>query len=103
MPATELTCDSDIRPVRALRLVGARPGLREDDPDDAPGSQQAALASPRDTPDVRHAVSTPWRDTPAARSARQRDTPAAPLRLTRPGRVVSAIAAALRGTMLSLL
>jgi hypothetical protein len=83
MPATELTCDSDIRPVRALRLVGARPGLREDDPDDAPGSQQA--------------------DTPAARSGRQRDTPAAPLRLTRRGRVVIAIAAALLVTMVSLL
>ena len=83
MPATELTCDSDIRPVRALRLVGARPGLREDDPDDAPDSQQA--------------------DTPAARSGRQRDTPAAPLRLTRRGRVVIAIAAALLVTMVSLL
>jgi hypothetical protein len=103
MPATELTCDSDIRPVRALRLVGARPGLREDDPDDAPGSQQAALASRRDTPDVRHAVSTPWRDTPAARSGRRRDTPVTPLRLTRRGRVVIAIAGALLVTMVSLL
>jgi len=83
MPATELTCDSDIRPVRALRLVGARPGLREDDPDDAPGPRQA--------------------DTPAARSGRQRDTPVAPLRLTRRGRVVIAIAAALLVTMVSLL
>jgi hypothetical protein len=83
MPATELTCDSDIRQVRALRLVGARPGLREDDPDDAPGPQQA--------------------DTPAARSGRPRDTPAAPLRLTRRGRVVIAIAAALLVTMVSLL
>ena len=83
MPATELTCDSDIRPVRVLRSVGARPGLREDDPDDASGSQQA--------------------DTPAARSGRQRDTPVAPLRLTRRGRVVIAIAAALLVTMVSLL
>jgi LysM domain len=103
MPATELTCDSDIRPVRALRSVGARPGLREDDPDDTPRPQQAALASRRDTPDVRHAVFTPWRDTPAARSGRQRDTPVAPLRLTRRGRVVIAIAAALLVTMVSLL
>ena len=83
MPATELTCDSDIRPVRAFRLVGARPGLREDDPDDALGPQQA--------------------DTPAARSGRQRATPVAPLRLTRRGRVVIAIAAALLATMVSLL
>jgi LysM domain len=82
MPATELTCDSDIRPVRVLRSVGARPGLREDDPDDTPGPQH---------------------DTPAARSGRQRDTPVAPLRLTRRGRVVIAIAAALLVTMVSLL
>jgi hypothetical protein len=104
MLATELTCDSDIRPVRALRSVGAQPGLREDDPDDAPGPQQAAaLASRRDTPAVRHAVFSPSRDTPAARSGRQRDTPVAPLRLTRRGRVVIAIAAALLVTMVSLL
>ena len=110
MPATELTCDSDIRPVRVLRSVGARPSLREDDPDDTPGPQRAALAYRRDTPAARHAALTPWRDTPgsrpdtpAARSGRQRDTPVAPLRLTRRGRVVIAIAAALLVTMVSLL
>ena len=102
MPATELTCDSDIRPVRTLRSVAARPGLREDDPDDAP-----APAPRRDTPGPQHdtpaARSGRQRDTPAARSGRQRDTPVAPLRLTRRGRVVIAIAAALLVTMVSLL
>ncbi|MGH3160993.1 MAG: LysM peptidoglycan-binding domain-containing protein [Streptosporangiaceae bacterium] len=110
MPATELTCDSDIDLVRALRSVGVLSGLREDDPAAAPGPQHAALASRRDTPDVRHAVFSPSRDTPgrshdtpAARSGRQRDTSVAPLRLTRRGRVVIAIAAALLVTMVSLL
>ena len=93
MPATELTCDSDIELVRALRSVGVLSGLREDDPGDTPGPQQAAPASRRDTPAVRH----------AARSGRPRDTPVAPLRLTRRGRVVVALAAALLVTMVSLL
>ena len=103
MPATELTCDSDIELVRALRSVGVLSGLREDDPGDTPGPQQTAPAPRRDTPDVRHAVLTPRRDTPAARSGRPRDTPVAPLRLTRRGRVVVALAAALLVTMVSLL
>jgi len=103
MPATELTCDSDIELVRALRSVGVLSGLREDNPGDTPGPQQTALASRRDTPDVRHAASTPRRDTPAARSGRPRDTPAAPLRLTRRGRVVVALAAMLLVTLVSLL
>ena len=103
MPATELTCDSDIELVRALRSVGVLSGLREDDPGDTPGPQQTALASRRDTPDVRHAALTPRRDTPAARSGRPRDTPVAPLRLTRRGRVVVALAAALLVTVVSLL
>ncbi len=103
MPATELTCDSDIELVRALRSVGVLSGLREDDPGDTPGPQQTALASRRDTPDVRHAAFTPRRDTPAARSGRPRDTPVAPLRLTRRGRVVVALAATLLVTMVSLL
>ena len=89
MPATELTCDSDIELVRALRSVGVLSGLQEDDPGDTPGPQQTAL--------------TPRRDTPAARSGRPRDTPVAPLRLTRRGRVVVALAAALLVTMVSLL
>jgi hypothetical protein len=103
MPATELTCDSDIELVHALRSVGVLSGLREDDPGDTPGPQQTALASRRDTPDVRHAALTPRRDTPAARSGRPRDTPVAPLRLTRRGRVVVALAAALLVTLVSLL
>jgi hypothetical protein len=103
MPATELTCDSDIELVRALRSVGVLSGLREDDPGDTPGPQQTAPASRRDTPDVRHAALTPRRDAPAARSGRPRDTSVAPLRLTRRGRVVVALAAALLVTMVSLL
>jgi hypothetical protein len=103
MPATELTCDSDIELVRALRSVGVLSGLQEDDPGDTPGPQQTAPASRRDTPDVRHAAFTPRRDTPAARVGRPRDTPVAPLRLTRRGRVVVALAAALLVTMVSLL
>ena len=103
MPATELTCDSDIELVRALRSVGVLSGLQEDDPGDTPGPQQTAPGSRRDTPDVRHAALTPRRDTPAARSGRPRDTPVAPLRLTRRGRVVVALAAALLVTMVSLL
>jgi hypothetical protein len=103
MPATELTCDSDIELVHALRSVGVLSGLREDDPGDTPGPQQTALASRRDAPDVRHAALTPRRDTPAARSGRPRDTPVAPLRLTRRGRVVVALAAALLVTLVSLL
>src|SRR5215475_2315877 len=71
MPATELTCDSDIELVRALRSVGVLSGLGEDDPGDALGPQQTAPASRRDTPDVRHAAFTPPRDTPAARSGRR--------------------------------
>src|ERR1700749_2437864 len=93
MPATELTCDSDIELVRALRSVGVLSGLREDDPGDTPGPQHAAPAPRGDTPAVRH----------AARSGRPRDTPVAPLRLTRRGRVVVALAAALLVTMVSLL
>ena len=103
MPATELTCDSDIELVRALRSVGVLSGLREDDPGDTPGPQQTAPASRRDTPDVRHAAPASRRDTSAARSGRPRDTPVAPLRLTRRGRVVVALAAALLVTMVSLL
>jgi hypothetical protein len=103
MPATELTCDSDIELVRALRSVGVLSGLREDDPGDTPGPQQTVLASRRDTPDVRHAAFTPGRDTPAPRSGRPRDAPVAPLRLTRRGRVVVALAAALLVTLVSLL
>jgi len=103
MPATELTCDSDIELVRALRSVGVLSGLREDDLGDTPGPQPTAPTSRRDTPDVRHAALTPRRDTPAARSGRPRDTPVAPLRLTRRGRVVVALAAALLVTMVSLL
>jgi LysM domain len=116
LPAIELTCGSDIRPVRVLRPVGMPSGPRADEPglaDDAPGPQRDALIPRRDTPAVRHAALVPprdtpdlRRDTPAARSGlsgRSRDTPVAPLRLTRRGRVVAATAAALLVTVVSLL
>ena len=98
MPATELTCGSDIRPVRALHPVGTPSGPRADEPDlpgDTPGPRHAALAPRRDTPGIR-------RDTPGVRSGRRRDTPAAPLRLTRRGRVVAVTAVALLVTVISL-
>jgi len=101
LPAIELTCGSDIRPVRVLRPVGVPSGPRADEPglpDDAPDPQRDALISCRDTPAVRHAALVPRRDTPGL----QRDTPVAPLRLTRRGRVVAATAAALLVTVVSL-
>ena len=121
LPAIELTCGSDIRPVRVLRPVGVPSGPRADEPgfpDDAPGPERGALIPRRDTPAVRHAVLVPRRDTPSlrrdtpaaqsgrygryGRSGRSRDTPVAPLRLTRRGRVVAATAAALLVTVVSL-
>jgi hypothetical protein len=112
MPAIELTCGSDIRPVRALHPVGTLSGPPADEPDppgDTPDPQHDALTPRRDTPAVRHAAPAPRhdtpdvrRDTPAVRSGRQRDTPAAPLRLTRRGRVVVATAVALLVTVISL-
>jgi hypothetical protein len=119
LPAIELTCGSDIRPVRVLCPVAVPSGPRADEPglpDDAPGSQRDALIPRRDTPAVRQAALVPRRDTPdlrrdtpaarsgrSGRSGRSRDTPAAPLRLTRRGRVVAATAVALLVTVVSLL
>jgi len=113
LPAIELTCGSDIRPVHVLRPVAVPSGPQADEPglpDDAPGPRRDALIPRRDTSAVRHAALVPRRDapdlrrdTPAARSGRSRDTPAAPLRLTRRGRVVAATAAALLVTVVSLL
>jgi hypothetical protein len=118
LPAIELTCGSDIRPVRVLRPVGVPSGLQADEPglpDDAPGRERGALIPRRDTPAVRHAALVPRRDTPSlrrdtpaaqsgrsGRSGQSRDTPAAPLRLTRRGRVAAATAAALLVTVVSL-
>jgi hypothetical protein len=112
IPAIELTCGSDVRPVRALHPVGTPSGPPADEPDppgDTPDPQHDAFAPRRDTPAVRHAAPAPRhdtpdirRDTPAVRSGRQRDTPAAPLRLTRRGRVVVATAVALLVTVISL-
>jgi hypothetical protein len=112
IPAIELTCGSDVRPVRALHPVGTPSGPPADEPDppgDTPDPKHDALAPRRDTPAVRHAAPAPLhdtpdirRDTPAVRSGRQRDTPAAPLRLTRRGRVVVATAVALLVMVISL-
>ena len=91
IPAIELTCGSDIRPVRALHPVGTPSGPPADESDPQ-----------HDTPDPQHDALAPRRETPAVRSGRQRDTPAAPLRLTRRGRVVVATAVALLLTVISL-
>jgi hypothetical protein len=90
LPAEELTCGSDIRPPRALRPVPANDG--------APSGPGAAAPSGAggDTPET-------GRDTPGARSVRRNETPAPPLRLTRRGRVIVAVAAALLVTVISLL
>jgi hypothetical protein len=91
MPEVALTCDSDIRPARALHPVELPSGYQ----DDTPGPRKDSPAPRRDTPAAQ-------RDTPAARSGFRGDTPA-PLRLTRRGRVVIAVAAALLVTAISLL
>jgi len=116
LPAIELTCGSDIRPVHVLRPVGVPSGPQADEPglpDDAPDPERDALIPCRDTPAVRHAELVPRRDTPGRQRdtpgrqrdtpGLQRDTPVAPLRLTRRGRVVAATAAALLVTVVSLL
>jgi LysM domain len=98
LPAEELTCGSDIRPPRALRPVPAGdaapsgPGAAAPS---GPGGDTPAVPD-NDTPATR-------RDTPGARSVRRSETPAPPVRLTRRGRVVVAVAAALLVTVISLL
>ena len=106
LPAEELTCGSDIRRPRALRPVSASDAAPSGPGDAAPsgpgGDTPAAPggdtpASPGgDTPETR-------RDTPGARSVRRNGNPAPPLRLTRRGRVVVAVAAALLVTVITLL
>jgi hypothetical protein len=111
LPADELTCGSDIRPVRALRPVAvpADPGDDTPAPErDLPGIPRDTPGRPRDTPDFRNPGIRPaaprlQRDTPDARSARRGEAPAPPLRLTRRGRIVVALAAALLVTVISLL
>jgi hypothetical protein len=105
LPAEELTCGSDIRPPRALRPVPASDGARSGPGDAAPsGAGGDTPETRRDTPAVPD-DDTPGtrRDTPGARSIRRSETPAPPLRLTRRGRVVVAVAAALLVTVISLL
>jgi LysM domain len=98
LPAEELTSGSDIRPPRALRPVPASDGAPS-------GSGDAAPAAPRDDTPASPGGDTPEtrRDTPGARSVRRNENPAPPLRLTRRGRVVVAVAAALLVTVISLL
>ncbi len=89
MPAAALTCGSDIRPRpaprarRAVRLVGP--------PSATPGNTPAA--TPGNTP-----AAAPG-NTPAAAPGNK----PAPLRLTRRGRLVAAVVAALLVTVISLL
>jgi hypothetical protein len=98
LPAEELTCGSDIRPPRALRPVPAGDGAPSEPGDTAPAGpgDDTPAGSGDDTPQTR-------RDTPGARSVRRGEAPAPPLRLTRRGRVVVALAAALLVTVISLL
>jgi LysM domain len=112
LPAEELTCGSDIRPPRALRPVPASDGAPSGPGDAAPsGAGGDTPETRRDTPAVpdddtpANQRDTPGtrRDTPGARSVRRSETPAPPLRLTRRGRVVVAVAAALLVTVISLL
>ncbi len=112
LPAEELTCGSDIRPPRALRPVpandGAPSGPGAAAPSgaggDTPETRRDTPAVPDDdTPAIRRDTPETGRDTPGARSVRRNETPAPPLRLTRRGRVVVAVAAALLVTVISLL
>jgi len=106
LPAVELTCDSDIHPPRALRPVAEPAGLGDDTPAtarDTPGPRRDTPGPQRDTPDIRSDTPRIRHDTPGARSPRRGEAPAAPLRLTRRGRVVVAVAAALLVTVISLL
>jgi len=91
LPEVALTCGSDTRPARALRPVGIPSGHR----DDTPGPREDTPGPRRDTPAAQC-------DTPAARSGFRGDAPA-PLRLTRRGRVLAAVAAALLVTVILLL
>jgi hypothetical protein len=112
-PAVALTCDSDIRPRRgeaepsddAEVLPFRAPHPRAPHPATSRPRDTPATSRPRDTP----AASRP-RDTPAAFRKRaphsaglRPEVPAAPLRLTRRGRVVVAALAVLLVTVISLL
>ena len=106
LPAVELTCGSDIRPPRALRPVAAPASPRDDTPAtrrDTPGTSRDTPGPQCDTPDIRSDAPRIRRDTPGARSARRGETPASSLRLTRRGRVLVTVAAALLVAAISLL
>jgi LysM domain len=105
LPAEELTCGSDIRPPRALRPVPASDGAPSVPGGDTPAVPRGDTPAVPDidTPKTRRDTPENGRDTPGARSVRRSETPAPPLRLTRRGRVVVAVAAALLVTVISLL
>jgi LysM domain len=111
LPAVELTCGSDSRPARALQPVTAPADPQDDTPAtrrDTPGTPRDTPGPQRDTPDVRSpdirgAAPRIRPDTPGAPSGRRGETPAPPLRLTRRGRVVVTVAAAVLVAVISLL
>jgi len=93
MPADALTCGSDVRPGSGgAAVIPFRAAPR-------PAAVLRPAATPRPAIASRSAV-TPRR---VARPGPRRDTPGAPLRLTRRGRVVLAAVAALLVTVISLL
>ena len=80
LPAVELTCDSDVRPPRALRPAVAPADPRDDTPAtprDTTGSRRDTPGAQRDAPHIRNDTPRIRRDTPAAshgpspRAARQ--------------------------------
>ena len=103
MPATELTCDSDIAWYAPSARLACCPALGT-----TLQATRRALSRRARVP-ARHAGRSTRRACAPARHAgrairpRPRDTPVAPLRLTRRGRVVVALAAALLVTVVSLL
>ena len=106
LPAVELTCDSDVRPPRALQPALAPAGPRDDTPAtprDTTGSRRDTPGAQRDAPHIRSDTPRIRRDTPGAPSARPGEAPASPLRLTRRGRIVVTVAAALLATAIALL
>ena len=106
LPAVELTCDSDTHPPPALSPVAVPAGPGDDtpaSPRDTPGPRRDTPGPQRDTPDIRSDTPRTRHGTPGARPSRRGEAPAPPLRLTRRGRVVVAVAAALLLTVISLL
>jgi LysM domain len=107
MPADALTCGSDVRPgpdgaevipLRAGLAVAPPLAVAPRHPVTAPRHPAAAPCHPATAP--RHPATAARRVAPGGTP---RDTPGVPLRLTRRGRVVVAVVAALLVTVISLL